>query len=106
MFWRVLKQQQKQIEEIRKTKRERKSKIYTATPEMEEVRKRDEEKLKNNLKSSKTTKRKVFQKIDEESETDDDDESFELEDSNIDSSVDEFSIVMDDDFLTKVKVLF
>lgn len=90
-------------EDKKKRKRECKSKIYTATPEMEEIRKKDAEKLrKNNLKTSKATKRKIFKKIDEESESDNDDESFELVDSDIDSSVDEFPIVMDEDFLVKV----
>lgn len=85
----------------KKRKRESKSKIYTATPEMEEIRRKDQEKLrKNNLKSSKATKRKV--KSDKESDSDDDNTSLDLVDSDNDSSIDEFPIIIDDDFVVNV----
>lgn len=91
----------------KKRKRESKSKIYTATPEIEEIRSKNEEKLrKNNLKSSKATKRKVFKKSDKESDSDDlgddDNTSLDLVDSDNDSSIDEFPIIIDDDFVVNV----
>lgn len=89
--------------EDKKRERQSKSKIYTATPEMEEMKKAEEEKQaklrKNSLKSSKTAKRKVLPEIEEESESD---ASLELIDSDNDSSVDEFPIIMGNDFIVNV----
>ena len=89
-------------ENKKKRKIQSKSKIYTSTPVMEELKKTKEEKhRKESLKSSKSTKRKVLSEINEESDSDGD-ESFELIDSDIDSSVEEFPIFRDADFIVNV----
>lgn len=90
-------------EDKKKRKRQSKSKIYTSTPEMEEMKKIEEEKQaklrKNSLKSSKTAKKNVLADIEEESESD---VSLDPIDYDTDSSVDEFPVIMEEDFTVNI----
>lgn len=89
-----------QRKNMKKRRRESKSKIYTSTPEMEEIKKAQEEKLrKQSLKLSKSTKRKLVPEIEDERESD---LSLELIDSDNDSSLDEWPISMEKHFVINV----